>query len=155
MIYVVRCQHPTSLHLPSIAKMNLKIVSATFLLACFLSRNKSTCQSRKNILLLHFKTSFRSRENQVLEFQIFRFHDAIEYLSINQEIHFIEWFGRWTQSVNEIWPDYVKFQKKSFHLKIMQRPENYVQTLLCLRRIKHNLYCKIKLFKQSTYISIY
>ena len=70
--------------------MNLKIVSATFLLVCFLSRNKSICQSRKNIFLLHFKTSFRSRENQVLEFQIFRFHDVIEYLSINQEIYFIE-----------------------------------------------------------------
>ena len=38
--------------------------------------------------LFHFKSSFHSRENQILEFQIFKFHDVIKYLSIKQEIHF-------------------------------------------------------------------
>ena len=46
----------------------LKVVSATFLLVCFLSLKKSTCETRKNIFLFHFKSSFHSRENQILDF---------------------------------------------------------------------------------------
>ena len=38
--------------------------------------------------LLHFKSSFRSPENQILVFQIFKFHDVIKCLSVKQEIHF-------------------------------------------------------------------
>ena len=49
------------------------IVSATFLLVCFLSLNKSSCQTRKNI----FQKLFCFVENQILEFQIFKFHDVI------------------------------------------------------------------------------
>ena len=40
--------------------------------------------------LFHFKSSFRSPENQVLEFYIFKFHDVMKCLSIKQEIHFTE-----------------------------------------------------------------
>ena len=39
---------------------------------------------------------------------------------------------------------------KQFHKKL--RPENKFQALLCLQRIKHNLYWKMKLLKQATYI---
>ena len=55
----------------------------------FLSLNKSTFQTRKNFLF-HFKSSFRSCENQILEFYIFKFHGIIKCLSIKQEIHFTE-----------------------------------------------------------------
>ena len=34
----------------------------------FLSLKESTCEARKNVFLFHFKSSFRSRENQILEF---------------------------------------------------------------------------------------
>ena len=64
----------------------LKGVPATFLLVCFLSLNKSTCQCK--CFLFHFKSSFRSGENQNLEFQMFKFHDVIKCLNIKQEIHF-------------------------------------------------------------------
>ena len=37
-----------------------KVVSATFLVACFLSLEESTCQTSKNIF---YFTSFRSQEN--------------------------------------------------------------------------------------------
>ena len=40
--------------------------------------------------LFHFKSSFRSQENQILEFYILNFHDIIKCLSIKQEIHFAE-----------------------------------------------------------------
>ena len=69
---------------------NLKVVSATFLLVSFLSVNESTYQTRKSVFLFHFKSSFCSPENQVLEFYIFKFHDVIKCLSIKQEIHFTE-----------------------------------------------------------------
>ena len=40
--------------------------------------------------LFHFKSSFCSQENQILEFCIFKFHDVIKCLSIKQEMHFTE-----------------------------------------------------------------
>ena len=42
----------------------LKVVSATFLPVCFLSRKESTCET----IFVHFKSSFCSRENQILGF---------------------------------------------------------------------------------------
>ena len=50
-----------------------------------LSLNKSTC---------HFKSSFHSRENQILEICIFKFHDVIKCLSTKQKIHFTEKLGK-------------------------------------------------------------
>ena len=38
--------------------ITLKVVSATFLLICFLSLNKSTCQTRKNFLCFTSKALF-------------------------------------------------------------------------------------------------
>ena len=46
--------------------------------------------SSEKCFLFHFKSSFRSRENQILEFCFFRFYDVIKCLSIEQEIHFTE-----------------------------------------------------------------
>ena len=43
------------------SKHNLKVVSATFLLVCFLSLNESTCQTRKNVFY------FTSKALSVLE----------------------------------------------------------------------------------------
>ena len=65
-----------------------KFVSAIFSIVCFLSLNESTCQTRKKKNLIQFTISFRSRENQILELYILKFHDVIKYLSIKQEIHF-------------------------------------------------------------------
>ena len=66
-----------------------KGVSTTFLLVYFLDLNESTCQTRENVFF-RFKSSVCSRENQILEFYIFKFHDVIKCLSIKQEIHFTE-----------------------------------------------------------------
>ena len=68
---------------------SLEFVSATFLLVCFLSLKESTWEKRKK-KLFHFKSSFRSRENQILGFKVFKFHDVIKCLSIKQGIHFTE-----------------------------------------------------------------
>ena len=47
---------------------SLKVVCATFLLVCFVSVTESTCETRKKKFSFHFKSSFRSQENQILEF---------------------------------------------------------------------------------------
>ena len=44
----------------------------------------------KMFFLFHFKSSFLSRENQSLEFKIFKFHDVIKCLSVKKEIHLTE-----------------------------------------------------------------
>ena len=67
--------------------MKLKVVSATFLLV--LNLNDSTCQIRKNIFYFISK-ALCSRENQILELYLLKFHDFIKCLSIKQEIHFIK-----------------------------------------------------------------
>ena len=49
-------------------EMDLKVVSTTSLLVGFLYLKESTCETKKNVFLFHFKSSFHSRENQILEF---------------------------------------------------------------------------------------
>ena len=71
----------------------LKVVSAVFLLVCFSSLKESTFETWKKCFLLYCKSSFRSQENQIFEFQTFKFHDVINCLSIKQEIHFTEYLG--------------------------------------------------------------
>ena len=60
-------------------QLYLKVVSATYLLVCFLSLNNSTCQTRKNVFYFTSKALF-----------VLKFHDVIKCLSIKEEIHFTE-----------------------------------------------------------------
>ena len=68
--------------------ITLKVVSATFLLICFLSLNKSTCQTRKNVLCFTSKALFILEK--IKFYYIFKFHDVIKCLSIKQKTHFTE-----------------------------------------------------------------
>ena len=45
-------------HLKTFNPDDLKVVSTTFLLVCFLSLNKSTCQTRKNAFYFTSKALF-------------------------------------------------------------------------------------------------
>ena len=71
-------------------KSSLKVVSAAFVLVCFACLKERTYEARKNVFLFHFKSSFRSWDNQILNFQIFKCYDVIKYLSMKHETHFIE-----------------------------------------------------------------
>ena len=117
----------------------------------FFKPKRKHLSNQEKCFLFHFKSSFCSRENKILEFCIFKFHDVIKCLSIKQ-IYFTESFGKQIQSVNEIWPVYVILQKNKFHQKFLQnlRPENQFQALLCLRRMKCNFYWQVKFLKQAT-----
>ena len=46
------------------------------------------------------------------------------------------------------------YKIKKIYQKIRQKlqTENYFQDFLCLQRIKHNLYWKMRFLKQATYI---
>ena len=67
----------------------LKVLSATFLRVCFLSLKESTFEKRENCLF-HFEILFRSCDNQILTFQIFKCHDVIKCLSMKHETHITE-----------------------------------------------------------------
>ena len=52
-----------------------------------MSKREHLWNEEKNFLF-HFQSSFCSWDNQILTFQIFKFHDIIKYLSMKQETHF-------------------------------------------------------------------
>ena len=49
-------------------KLFLKIVSPKFLLVCFVRLKESACETKKNVFLFHFESSFHSSDNQILTF---------------------------------------------------------------------------------------
>ena len=68
----------------------LKVVSATFLLVCFLILNESICQTRKNASYFTLKALLVLEK---IKFQYFRFSNFMiitKCLSIKQEMHFTE-----------------------------------------------------------------
>ena len=68
----------TSYHYASQVCMQivLQVVSVTFLLVCVVSPKESTCETRKNVFLFLFESSFRSSDNPVLTFHKFKCHDV-------------------------------------------------------------------------------
>ena len=46
--------------------------------------------NKEKCFLFHFESSFSSRDNEILNFQVFKCHDVIKYLSMKHETHFIE-----------------------------------------------------------------
>ena len=59
----------------------LKVVSATFLLVCFLGLKASTFETRKNVVYFTSKAIF------VFEIIKFKCHDVIKCLSMKHETH--------------------------------------------------------------------
>ena len=53
---------------PKLEELPLKVKSAILLLVFFGSLKDSTCETRNKCFLFHFKSSFCSQENQILEF---------------------------------------------------------------------------------------
>ena len=68
--------------------VHLKVVSATFLLVCFVSLKESTCETRK-CFLFHFKSSFHSWDNHIL-ISNFKCYNVIKCLSMKHQKHFTE-----------------------------------------------------------------
>ena len=67
----------------------LKVVSATFLLVCFLSKREHLW-NKEECFLFHLESSFCSWDNQILTFQIFKCHDVIKCPNMKHKTHFTE-----------------------------------------------------------------
>ena len=82
------------MHLPNVSMDFLYWVSkrcVRYIFACSFFKSKGEhLGNLEKCYLFHFKSSFRSRENQILEFKIFKFYDVIRCLSIKQGIYFTE-----------------------------------------------------------------
>ena len=73
-----------------LSNKNLKVVYSTYLLLCFLSLDQSTCETRKNIVYFTSKSSFHSRENWILDFQI-SWHHQMPKHKIRNTFYWITW----------------------------------------------------------------
>ena len=71
------------------AMFSLKVVSATFLLVCFVYLNESTFATRKNVYFT-LKALFVLEIVTISTFQKFKCHDNIKYLSMKHKTHFTE-----------------------------------------------------------------
>ena len=60
--------------IPFILEYSLKVVSATFLLVCFLSLKESTCETRKNVFYFTSKALFVLEK---IKFQYFRLSNFV------------------------------------------------------------------------------
>ena len=56
----------------------------------FFKSKREHLSNEEKCFLFHFKSSFRSQENQILEFYILQFDDVTKCLSIKEEMHFTE-----------------------------------------------------------------
>ena len=123
---------------------SLKFLSATCLLVYFLSLKESTCKTKKK-KLFQFRSPFRSKKNQILEFQMFKFHKH----KTRNTIYWITWEVHTVCKWNLASLCYITKEKK--YQKIVQKlgPESYSQALSCLRRIRHSLYWEIIFLKQA------
>ena len=70
--------------LPDHKLRSLKVLSATFLLVCFVSLKESNCDTRKNV------SYFTSKALFVLEIIKIKCHDVIKCPSMKHETHFAE-----------------------------------------------------------------
>ena len=68
----------------------LKVLSTTFLLVCFVRLKNIPLERRTKGFYFASKSSFRSGDNQILTFQMFKYYDVIKCLSTKHETHFTE-----------------------------------------------------------------
>ena len=61
-----------------------------YICCLFFMSKREHLWNKEKCFLLHFESSFRSWDNQILNFQIFKCHDIIKCLSMKHETHFIE-----------------------------------------------------------------
>ena len=59
-------------------------------ISLWLSSLKLASLNKEKCFLFHFESSFRSRENQIFTFQVFKCHDVIKCVSMKHETHFTE-----------------------------------------------------------------
>ena len=76
-----------------LSSVHLKVLSATFLLVCFMSKRQHL-QNKEKYFLFHFKSSFCSCDNQILIIHIFKCHDVIKCLGMKHKTYIDEQLGK-------------------------------------------------------------
>ena len=105
-----------------------KVVSATFLLVCFLSLNESTCQTRKMFFILHQNICSLSRNSKfrILDIQISSRHQMSKHKTRNT-FYWITW------KVNSLimkYGQFISYYKRRYLMTICYfiLPKNYTKT---------------------------
>ena len=88
-----------------------------FLTSLFCMPKREDLWNKEKCFLFHFESSFRSSDNQILNFQVFICHGVIKCLSTKNDTYFIDQLGKQTQPGNEIWPVYVTLEDNFFITK--------------------------------------
>ena len=68
----------------------LKVVSATFLANLFCMPKRQHLWNKEKYFLFHFESSFCSRDNQILTFQVFKCHEVIKCLGMKHKTYIDE-----------------------------------------------------------------
>ena len=97
-----------------------KVVSATFLLVCFLSLNESTCQTRKMFFILHQNICSLSRNSKfrILDIQILWRHQMPKH-KIGNTFYWIMWK---VSSLLMKYEQFISYHKRRYLIK------NYTKT---------------------------
>ena len=72
-----------------LSNKNLFIISLKMCPLFYISKRQRLWKKKK-CFLFHFQSSFCSRDNQILTFQVFKCYDVLRCLSMEHETHFTE-----------------------------------------------------------------
>ena len=129
----------------------LKVVSATFLLVCFLSLKESFCETRKKKLVQKLFSFSRKLKFRILDTSI-SWHQMPKHKTRNG-FYWIAWESKYSLLIKFgqfMWyykrKSFLKKFYKNCNLETISRP-----SCVC-KKIKHNLCCKMRFLKQRTYI---
>ena len=77
---------------PLTSRVHKNVIYTSFICYIFVSvfciSKREHLWNEEKCFQFHFESSFRSWNNQTVTFEVFKFHDAIKFLSMKQETHF-------------------------------------------------------------------
>ena len=100
---------------------SLKVVSATFLLVCFLCLTESTCKTRKNTFYFTLKALLVLEKINFWHFRYSNIMTSSNAQAWNTKHTLVNNFGKQMQSGNEIWSVYGILQNSFFIKKLWKR----------------------------------
>ena len=117
--------------------LELKVVSAIFSLVSFVYLKETTCETRKNVFYFTSKALFRSWDNQILTFQIFKYHDIINAQAWNTKRILLNNLASKQSLIMKFGLVYVILQNKISYQKILWKMwlGNKFQALFNFHRI--------------------
>ena len=69
-------------------------IALTIFASLFFMSKREQLWNKEECFLFHHESYFRSWDNQILDFEIFKCHDVINFPSMKHETHFTESYGK-------------------------------------------------------------